>query len=90
MHALHSLVFGPGFGRDKIALEYMKLVHSKMVESNLKLIGDADFLFWLSEDFDNQVEWIKSVAPQVILTPNVVEFKRLCSKANVKNEIVNE
>ena len=52
MHALHSLVFGPGFGRNSECLTYMELVFGKMKDTQMKLIGDADFLYWLSEGYE--------------------------------------
>jgi hypothetical protein len=30
----------------------MQLVFSKMKDSKLKLVGDADFLYWLSEKYE--------------------------------------
>lgn len=49
MHALHSLVIGPGLGRDAQLFEYLKQVVQEISssESKIKLIGDADFLFHL-------------------------------------------
>ena len=72
---IHSLVVGPGLGRDdhmqmcgKISIECAK-------EKSLWLVVDADGL-WLLQ---NEPELIKGYR-KAVLTPNVVEFGRLCDK----------
>lgn len=72
---IHALVVGPGLGRDdhmqlcgKISIECAK-------EKSLWLVVDADGL-WLLQ---NDPELIKGYR-KAVLTPNVVEFGRLCDK----------
>ena len=65
MHALHSLVIGPGLGRNETLFEYLKQIvsHISSSESRVKLIGDADFLFHLcmknQEPCDEIIDMIK-------------------------------
>ena len=49
MHALYSLVIGPGLGRSEHLFEYLNQIirHMSSSQCKVKLIGDADFLFHL-------------------------------------------
>jgi ATP-dependent NAD(P)H-hydrate dehydratase len=78
---LHSMVIGPGLGRDdhmqkcgKISLEVAKA-------NGLWLVVDADGL-WLLQNEPDLIRGYK----KAILTPNIVEFGRLCEKLSIKEE----
>ncbi|CAG8542216.1 101_t:CDS:2 [Funneliformis caledonium] len=77
----HVVVVGPGLSRDKMMLECAKGIITKVKEKNLPLVIDADGLFLIQ----NHPEIIKDYH-KAILTPNVVEFKRLCDRMNVNPE----
>ncbi|CAI2169774.1 17930_t:CDS:10 [Funneliformis geosporum] len=77
----HVLIVGPGLSRDKMMLESAKGIITKAKEKNLPLVIDADGLFLIQ----NHPEIIKDY-PKAILTPNIVEFKRLCDAMNIKLE----
>ena len=73
---LHSLVIGPGLGRDPQILDKVaKVIEHCRNETNDKkpLVIDADGLFLITEKPDI----IKSYPHGAILTPNAIEFSRL-------------
>ncbi len=78
---LHAIIIGPGLGRCPIVLEATSIILQKAMEANLNIVLDADGLFLLS----NKKHWDifcngilqKQSTSKVILTPNVVEYKRL-------------
>ncbi|KAF7723998.1 hypothetical protein EC973_001458 [Apophysomyces ossiformis] len=75
---LHVLVVGPGLSRDVLMQEAAKQIIKKAREEDMALVLDADALFMIQK----YPETIKDY-PKAILTPNVVEFKRLCDAMNV-------
>lgn len=70
---LHSVVIGPGLGRDASMQSFARVAIEVARESNLYMVIDADGL-WLVQ---NTPEVIQGYA-RAVLTPNVVEFQRLC------------
>ncbi|CAH2105566.1 unnamed protein product [Euphydryas editha] len=75
---LHALVIGPGLGRDPKIFEVVTKLIELINEKQIPLIIDADGLFLITE----KPELIKNFTSPVILTPNKIEFERLCSKVN--------
>ncbi|KAJ3991794.1 H-hydrate dehydratase [Lentinula boryana] len=69
---LHVLIIGPGLGREPYMQNYAKLAVTLARESGMFLVLDADALFLIGKE----PELIKGYR-RVVLTPNVVEFKRL-------------
>ncbi|KAI1319202.1 hypothetical protein EDD11_004596 [Mortierella claussenii] len=78
---LHVLVVGPGLSRDKGMLQSAKHAIEKAKELNMPIVIDADGLFLVQND----PELIQGYS-KAVLTPNVVEFGRLCSIRNVNAE----
>ena len=70
---LHVLVVGPGLGRDPLMHETVAHVIRAAREKNMPVVLDADALQLIQKDPD-LVRGYKGA----VLTPNVVEFKRLC------------
>ena len=73
-------MIGPGLGRDKETTQPVQTVLNTMIDnSQLSLVGDADFLWYLSvsEKRHEFTENIKKLGNRAILTPNVIEFDRL-------------
>lgn len=70
---LHSVVIGPGLGRDTSMQSFARVALEVARESNLYAVVDADGL-WLVQNDPESVKGYK----RAILTPNVVEFQRLC------------
>ncbi|ORX83729.1 Ribokinase-like protein, partial [Anaeromyces robustus] len=70
---LHVLVIGPGLSRDQGLITTVEKIIEKAKAVNLPLVIDADGL-WIIQ---NNPDLIKGYKP-AILTPNVVEFNRLC------------
>ncbi|KAE8215611.1 hypothetical protein CF327_g1109 [Tilletia walkeri] len=75
---LHSVVVGPGLGRDQHMQDCGQIAIELAREANLYIVVDADGL-WLLQ---NKPEIIKGYQ-RAVLTPNVVEFGRLCKKLGV-------
>lgn len=72
LERLHVLVIGPGLGRDKKILDNVEKLIETCRKLNKPLVIDADGLFLVT----TKPDVIKNY-PNVILTPNVVEFSRL-------------
>ncbi|KAH3679906.1 hypothetical protein WICMUC_000649 [Wickerhamomyces mucosus] len=84
---IHVVVVGPGLGRDEIMLRTLEKVINFLREKDIPIIIDADGLFLISQKPD----LIKGYS-KAILTPNVVEFKRIAKALDVEvsNEITEE
>jgi ATP-dependent NAD(P)H-hydrate dehydratase len=91
---LHVLVVGPGLSRDSVMLESAKSIIEKAKEKNMAIVIDAVSLqsslccgiyssnsYFCRQDglflVQNHPETVKDYQ-KAVLTPNVVEFKRLC------------
>lgn len=76
---LHSLVIGPGLGRDGVTLKVVAEVIKEARSRSIPFVLDADGLLIVTEDPD-LVKGYK----ECILTPNVVEFGRLAKALGVE------
>lgn len=77
---MHVIVIGPGLGRDPQMLESIKEIIKYDLEElhgELPIVIDADGLFLVSQDSETQALIKKFPAGRIILTPNVVEMKRI-------------
>ena len=72
---LHSLVIGPGLGRDPAVLESVKVLISEARQMEKVMVVDADGLFLVTSE-PSIVQGYR----EVILTPNEAEFSRLYHK----------
>ena len=75
---LHVLVVGPGLGRDPLMLDTVSAVLSAARARDLPVVLDADALQVVQRAPDLVRGWRTAV-----LTPNVVEFGRLCGALGV-------
>ncbi|KAK6532982.1 hypothetical protein TWF281_007149 [Arthrobotrys megalospora] len=75
---LHVIVVGPGLGRDELMLKTAGIVIKEARRRGMGIVVDADALLLISSTPD----LIRNYK-NVILTPNVVEFSRLCKAVNV-------
>lgn len=76
--SIHCVVLGPGLGRDEVMLETVTELIEFLKEQETPMILDADSLFLIT----NNPGLIKGYK-NCVLTPNVVEFKRLASALNI-------
>ncbi|KAG7928744.1 hypothetical protein KL925_000925 [Ogataea polymorpha] len=76
---IHVVVIGPGFGRDKVMLETLKIVIDEIKKRNLPVILDADSIYLISQEPD-----IIRGYSRAIITPNPVEFKRIADALGIK------
>jgi ATP-dependent NAD(P)H-hydrate dehydratase len=72
MDRLHVLVVGPGLGREDYMQKYAKLAVTIAREKAMYVVVDADGLWMVGHN----LELVKGYR-RAVLTPNVVEFKRL-------------
>jgi len=75
---LHTIVVGPGLGRDSLMLETAGKIIEAAKGRGMPIVVDADGLFLVQ----NHPSIVKGYA-QAVLTPNKVEFARLCTAMNV-------
>lgn len=75
---LHVLVIGPGLGRDELMQETCALVIEAARKENVPFVLDADGLL-LAQRRSELVQGYR----ECILTPNVVEFGRLCKSKGI-------
>lgn len=75
---LHVLVIGPGLGREPYMQTYASTALQLARERGMYLVLDADALLLVGQDPSLIRGYRKAV-----LTPNVVEFKRLCEQVGV-------
>jgi ATP-dependent NAD(P)H-hydrate dehydratase len=79
---IHSLVIGPGLGRDRLMLESVSLIILAAREQKIPLIIDGDALFLVSQ----RPDLIRGYS-NAILTPNGGEFIRLW-KAEMGSQVI--
>ncbi|KAK9449003.1 H-hydrate dehydratase [Limtongia smithiae] len=75
---LHVVVIGPGLGRDETMLEIVRAVIHRAKELDLHIVIDADGLFLVQNSPD-----VISGYKKAVLTPNVIEFQRLCKALDI-------
>ncbi|EHL02390.1 hypothetical protein M7I_1463 [Glarea lozoyensis 74030] len=75
---LHVLVIGPGLGRDPLMQETCEKVIVAAREQNVPFVLDADGLM-IAQSKPELVHGYK----ECILTPNIVEFGRLCKSKGI-------
>ncbi|XP_064609006.1 ATP-dependent (S)-NAD(P)H-hydrate dehydratase-like isoform X2 [Liolophura sinensis] len=72
---MHSLVIGPGLGRNHTVLQNVKEIILKAQEMDIPIVIDADGLYLVTQE-PGVIENYK----KAVLTPNEVEFARLFRK----------
>ncbi|KAI6708810.1 hypothetical protein JHW43_008654 [Diplocarpon mali] len=75
---LHVLVIGPGLGRDQLMQDTCAKILEAAREKNMPFVLDADGLN-LAQTRPELVQGYR----ECILTPNVVEFERLCKSKGI-------
>lgn len=75
---LHVIVIGPGLGRDPLMHQTLERVLRAARDKNMPVVLDADALMIVQK----HPELVKG-NKNVVLTPNVVEFGRLCEALKV-------
>ena len=76
---LHSLVIGPGLGRDTVTLKVVAEVIKEARSRSIPFVLDADGLLLVTQD-PNLVKGYT----ECILTPNVAEFSRLAKALGIQ------
>jgi ATP-dependent NAD(P)H-hydrate dehydratase len=78
---LHVLVMGPGLGREDYMQKYAHTALDIARERGMYIVCDADAL-WMVGKHPEAVKGYR----RAILTPNVMEFKRLAEAVNVPSD----
>ncbi|KAI9361944.1 Ribokinase-like protein [Pilaira anomala] len=78
---LHVLVVGPGLSRDESMIDTAKELIMKAREQEMAIVIDADGLF-LVQKYPETVKGYR----KAVLTPNVVEFQRLCERMDIESK----
>lgn len=81
MSNLHSIVIGPGLGRDQLMQDTVAEIITEARKANIPLVLDADAL-WLVQTRPELVKGYK----ECVLTPNVIEFARLAKAVGAESE----
>lgn len=79
---LHVLVIGPGLGRCPLVFEATARIIQHAMKQDLALVLDADALWMLAQP---KYRSILGDYTKVVLTPNVVEYKRLFPENDSNN-----
>ncbi|KAL3231198.1 hypothetical protein RNJ44_00837 [Nakaseomyces bracarensis] len=97
LERMHVIVIGPGLGRDSDMLDAVKEIiryDLEELDGKLPIVIDADGLYLVSQDKEAQDIIKRFPKGRVILTPNVVEMKRirdsLSSSCSDEQDIVRE
>lgn len=73
---LHALIIGPGLGRSEFMQSAARIALKLARERDIGVVVDADGLWLLNSEPELVRDW--KGEKRVILTPNVMEFGRLC------------
>lgn len=73
---LHAVVLGPGLGRETATFKVVTEFIGAIKQRKIPLIIDADGLFLIT----NNLELLKDFNSPVVLTPNEIEYQRLCNR----------
>ncbi|KAI3633829.1 hypothetical protein MIR68_008161 [Amoeboaphelidium protococcarum] len=76
MEKFHCLVLGPGCGRSWMMQSVLVEVFKRAKELTIPMVIDADALYMIGKNLSLLQE-----SENVVLAPNVMEFKRLCQAA---------
>ncbi|EGO22446.1 hypothetical protein SERLADRAFT_473270 [Serpula lacrymans var. lacrymans S7.9] len=79
---LHVLILGPGLGREDYMQSYAKLALSLARSRAMFVVLDADALWMVGQD----ISLVKGYR-RAVVTPNVVEFKRLSEQVGVDKDV---
>lgn len=80
LQRIHVVVIGPGLGRDQEMLVSVKRIIKFILEEHkgmVPIVIDADGLYLVSQDEETRDLLKQFPKGRIILTPNVVEFKRI-------------
>lgn len=78
---LHTLVIGPGLGRSEYMQDAARIAIRLARERSVYIVIDADGLYLIQ----TEPELIKNYK-RCVITPNVVEFARLCDSLGVDRQ----
>lgn len=81
---LHAIVIGPGLGREAATFKVVSDIIVSIRQRKIPLVIDADGLFLITDNLD----LVKDFNSPIILTPNEMEFQRLCNKTGGQSGLI--
>lgn len=81
---LHAVVIGPGLGRETATFNIVSEIIGAIKLRKIPLVIDADGLFLIT----NNLELIKDFDSPVVLTPNEIEYQRLCNMTGGESGLI--
>ncbi|VDN27958.1 unnamed protein product [Cylicostephanus goldi] len=84
LERVDAIVLGPGLGRSPHVAPLFDKVVDFVIKKNLPMVMDADGLWFLNESIRKGIKPL----PSAILTPNMVEFSRLCESALDEHDVL--
>merc|ERR1719223_40733 len=88
---MHCLIVGPGLGRCPLVFQATARIMQAAIDANVGLVVDADALFLLTLDEYKHLFDDLHGSNKVVLTPNVVEYKRLLKTyCNIKSNNLHQ
>ena len=85
LHRMHSCVLGPGLGRDVNIMHQVATIIENGLSNKVPMVLDGDALWLLS-----QVQYrnlLNGSHPNICLTPNAMEFRRLWINHILKQDV---
>ncbi|CAB3401641.1 unnamed protein product [Caenorhabditis bovis] len=81
---MDAIVLGPGLGRNESLWPLIEKLYEFVAERQIPFVIDGDALWFVAERVAKFPRGMRST----ILTPNFVEFSRLCAAALNENEVI--
>ncbi|KAI9639352.1 putative cytoplasm protein [Dioszegia hungarica] len=82
MSRLHVLIIGPGLGRDDHMQNCARIAFGLAKDMDqMGVVVDADGLWLVQSEPKLVMDW--PGVPRIVLTPNIMEFKRLCEAMKI-------
>lgn len=84
----HALIIGPGLGRSHIVPQKIETILNHPDSLRIPIVLDADALYFVanSKSIRDAIVRRPSNVPPIALTPNIIEYKRLCTTLQIQND----
>lgn len=84
----HALIIGPGLGRSHNVPQKIEKILNHPDSLKIPIVLDADALYFVanSNSIRDAITRRPSNVPPIALTPNIIEYKRLCTMLDIQND----
>lgn len=93
LERMHAIIIGPGLGRDLSMLNSIKEIIKYILterDGMIPIVIDADGLYLISQDKEVREMLTQFPLGRIILTPNIIEFKRISNAIASDKKITND